>query len=107
LDFGPNGVPIINASGIDLAQVSAALGGLPVGDPNMRRIVDTLGNWGPAKKAKRRLGGVLDRDRFLTPDTHFEKIRTARDAPVPYTQLTLPTHYPGYIYGVAAPLKKK
>lgn len=80
LDFGPNGVPIINASGIDLAQVSAALGGLPVGDPNTRRIVDTLGNWGPAKKAKRRLGGVLDRDRFLTPDTHFEKIRTARDA---------------------------
>lgn len=81
IEFGPNGVPIVNASGLDLSTIAGALGGLPMNDPTTRRIVDTLGGWsGAQRQRKPRLGGILDRDRYLTPVTHFEKIRTARDA---------------------------
>lgn len=74
---------VINATGVDTAAVAAALG------PGHKAITDALGGWvertrGPYDNAKgrrhKRIGGLLDRDRWLLPDSAFERMKLAREA---------------------------
>lgn len=50
------------------------------------QVADVLGQWvtrvsgGQELRRRRRLGGLWDRDRFLTPDNTFDKMRLAREA---------------------------
>jgi hypothetical protein len=84
---------------VDSDGVSAVLNTSPVGtesviaamaaDPALKSIADALGGWvertrnpydSPAHRHKHRIGGLLDRDRWLNPDSAFEKIKLAREA---------------------------
>ena len=51
-------------------------------DPEMAPVVDVLNRWASDQTPMngRRLGGVLDRDRYVAPDGTFKKIELAREA---------------------------
>lgn len=76
---------IINTTGVDTSEIGDALRA----DPATKHLADTLGAWVervsessgdmPARR-RRRVGGLLERDRWLTPDTTYGKIQLAREA---------------------------
>lgn len=85
---------------IDQDGVIAVLNSTPVGteavvsalkkDPQLASVVDALGGWVERTRGtydnpsggrrKKRIGGLLDRDRWLTPDYPVDKIKLAREA---------------------------
>lgn len=76
---------VINTTGVDTSEIGDALRL----DPATKHLADTLGAWvervseGPSSSyghRRRRIGGLLERDRWLTPDATFAKIRLAREA---------------------------
>lgn len=77
-----HGTPIVlNMSSVDIPDIASALH-----DSGENKIADALGQWinkiAPPRQTRRRarFGGILDRDRFLSPVTYFDKVRLAREA---------------------------
>lgn len=75
-EFGEVGVA--DATGLNLRpdQVRQVWGDLMRNDP----LVAALTRWTRSVQKPRRRGGMLDRDRYITPGTTFDQIRTARSA---------------------------
>jgi len=75
------GAPIlINMSTVDVPDIAGALR-----DSGENKIADALGQWinkvaPPLTRRRGRFGGILDRDRYLSPVTYFDKVRLAREA---------------------------
>lgn len=71
---------VINTTGVPLDAVASALSTVDGWGP----IVDVINRWtqrvSGLPAAATRKGGLLERDRFVTPATPFEKMRTARHA---------------------------
>lgn len=75
---------VINTTAVETADIAGAL----AQDPQYKHIADALGGWversrtdqGSPGGRRRRVGGLLERDRWLTPDHTFGKIRLAREA---------------------------
>lgn len=71
---------VVNSSPVDLPDVRMAL------DANgNKKIADALGQWinkiqAPTMRRRSRFGGILDRDKYLSPTTYFDKVRLAREA---------------------------
>ena len=79
---GDNGALVVNASGVDdLSGIPAALEAGPQ-DDNSRRVLAAMASWVNSTKppASRRVNGIFDRDRYVNPQTTFDKIRVARGA---------------------------
>lgn len=73
-------VAVINTTSASIPEVGAALR-----RSGEAKLADAIGQWvqkiqAPQLRRRSRFGGILDRDRFLTPTTYFDKVRLARDA---------------------------
>lgn len=75
-EFGD--IAFADATGLNLRpdQVNLVWGQLMRNDP----LVASLTRWTRSVQKPRRRGGLLDRDRFMTPGSTFDQIRTARSA---------------------------
>ena len=76
--LGPNGIPVYNETGFSIKEISEALP--QTGVPDELRAA--LQPWATANTAPSatRLGGVFERNRFLTPERVFEQMKVARMA---------------------------
>lgn len=78
---GDNGALVVNASGVDqLGLVPAGLDGSS--DPTAQRVLAAMASWVGSTRppASRRVNGIFDRDRYVNPNTTYDKIRVARAA---------------------------
>lgn len=76
---GDNGAIVVNASGIDLGPISDAVAGTGPGRENgqiMAAMASWVGKTNPP--AHRRVNGIFDRNRFVTPNSPHELMRVAR-----------------------------
>lgn len=71
-------VEIVNSSGYELDEVARAL----PGSRDMVPLRDALMEWHRKThpNPRGRMGSMVDRDRYLTPDSYFSKVITARAA---------------------------
>lgn len=75
---------VINTTAVETRSVAVALRD----NPQLASVADALGAYAeatrlpmqPVGRRRRRLGGLLERDRWLTPDSAFAKMRLAREA---------------------------
>lgn len=77
---------VINTTSVDMDDIAGELRR----DPATKHLADTLGAWvervsespahSSAARRRRRVGGLLERDRWLNPGSTFGKIRLAREA---------------------------
>lgn len=76
---------VINTTAVDTEEVAGVL----AKNPELKSISDALGGWVERIRTppngrggrRNRIGGLLDRDRWLSPVTTYDKIRLAREAP--------------------------
>lgn len=75
---------VVNTAPVSTPQVLAEL----KKDPELKSIADALGGWVervrtptyPQGGRKPRVGGLIDRDRWLTPSSSFEQMKLGREA---------------------------
>src|SRR3954453_12750526 len=82
--YGQQGAPVVNATSVDMGAVAHHFAdNQPVGpawnDDATKKVMDALTPWIRDTRPKR-FGGIFDRDRFVSPDTYFGQVRTARKA---------------------------
>ncbi len=75
------GANVINATGVEIPEIVGSL----QSDPQMAAMVDALSAWHQRTTqrydaAPTRNGGILDRDRYVTPHHYYGRVRTARMA---------------------------
>lgn len=75
--YGTNGAIVVNATDVDPVDIAQAVVNGP--DPVDRRLMATMSSWVQGTQP-RRIGGMFDRDRFLSPDSIPGQIRVARRA---------------------------
>ena len=72
---------VVNATSLDMADIAGNTGsGGGADERTLRMVQAALSGWSDGQRKPRRLGGVWNRDRFITPNTYFKKVQTARDA---------------------------
>lgn len=76
--YGDNGALVVNASGADWSEIGGGLESMPSGSAS-DQIMAALGSWAQ-KVQPNRIGGMLQRDKFVTPGNKFEQMRLAREA---------------------------
>ncbi len=78
------GAEVVNTTDVPTDMVAAAVAGAKIpNDPYLAALHDSLTTWVQRTSGAHvptRRGGLLDRDRFLTPYTYFQKVKTCRRA---------------------------
>lgn len=81
--YGDDGSVVVNSTNVSMDDVGGSLRSLGGDlDSSTKKIVDALAPWVQATQGPRprRLGGIWDRDRFVSPENTFQKVRVAREA---------------------------
>ena len=80
LDTYGTPMAVINVSNASIPDIHQGLV-----DKGEAKIADAIGRWiqqvsAPAIRRQSRFGGILDRDKYLSPISYYDKVRVARDA---------------------------